>query len=59
MWILGQEGSLIQGRTIIKQAFKAYWIQLDLSRGVITALYMDKFKCILKCFESEYLTDVF
>ncbi|NXS43552.1 SPT22 protein, partial [Balaeniceps rex] len=29
------------------------------SFGVIIALYMDKFNCILKCFESEYLTDVF
>ena len=26
---------------------------------MITAVYMDQFKCILKCFESEYLTDVF
>ncbi|NXF30770.1 SPT22 protein, partial [Nyctibius bracteatus] len=29
------------------------------SFDVITALYMDKFKCIPKCFESEYFTHVF
>lgn len=59
MWISGQKRSHIQGRTIIEQAYMASWIQLDLSTGVITALYMDKFKCILECSKSEYLMDVF